>query len=361
MYFDGPWRVKKLMMDAERLIRLRGLPYKKSYKLRVLHHMYTHLRVVIESTNLSQSALAEPPHPTDLVAAPPRSPFRIPEIRLGKADYLRTKPDEMGYNDIHLQEPGRFPMTMFPDIYGVPESLLSLHAHTISLANGKPALDRAAARDPAVERALGTHVRSLEAQIWSWTPEDTSAEGWPPPWARITADTPPSFAAGNAAKVNGGRGGAGARNGEGEGEGDGEGNDDDQQRRSPLLSLAFQQSLIIYFYRRVYNPSALLLQDSVRRALDHVLPFLELGRCDQDFGITVAWTLFVAACEAATPELEARAAACLEAIDHCGVFVEACRPSETARAVWARRRETGDFSCSWPDLIREGVGVGGEG
>lgn len=47
----------KEVIDAERLIRLRGFPSRKSFGLRTLHHMYTHLGIIMESTNSSSVTL----------------------------------------------------------------------------------------------------------------------------------------------------------------------------------------------------------------------------------------------------------------------------------------------------------------
>jgi predicted DNA-binding ribbon-helix-helix protein len=83
MSFNRPSAVNKVLTDAEHVIRLRGIPSKKSYRLRVLHHLYTHLRFIMEITDESSSfgiLLAEAPdtHASDNnIAVALMSKFRM--------------------------------------------------------------------------------------------------------------------------------------------------------------------------------------------------------------------------------------------------------------------------------------------
>jgi arginine metabolism regulation protein II len=250
------------------------------------------------------------------MAMVPAGKFRVTEASLGKLDSHGNKPDEVGYNDIHLEVSGNWHMTMYPEMYGIPESLMTLHAQTISLVNEKHKLELAALSDPSIAIALKKHIKTLEQQIWTWEQTKLMGPDKPPHMLLVTADSPsqpkPDF--------------------------------------SPL-ALAIKQALIIYFYRRVYNMSAMIMQDEVRKTLDYIQPYLEIGKYDQDFAITIGWVLFLAACEASVPDLQKRSLECLEIIDNCGVFVETSKPSKTAKAVWQRREESGDLSFGWPDLM----------
>lgn len=324
MYFDGARAVKKILLDAEHVIRLRGFPSRKSFGLRVLHHMYTHLRVLMESTNIPSLPQARvPPGPghvdesTTAMAIP--SGFHVNENRLGDLDTLRDKPDDVGYYDIHLDVSGHWALTLYPDIYGIPESLMTLHSQTISLVNEKPQLDAAALTDPAKSIALTQHIRTLEQQIWSWKMQESGVpEGPERPDSLVTAETP--FY---------------------------------DKPDNKLLVLAIHEAVIIYFYRRVYNMSAMMLQDRVKKTLDYIQPYIEIGNFDQDFSISVGWAVFIAACEAVTQELQERAVECLGAMDGHGVFIEASEPSSVVKAVWEQRRQSGDFTFSWPDMMAQ--------
>ena len=113
---------------------------------------------------------------------------------------------------------------------------------------------------------------------------------------------------------------------------------DSQHSRSMIL--AIHQALLIYFYRRVYNMNAMLLQDRVRQTLDYLEPCLTLEWWieDQDFATSLAWSVFIAACEAVLPVLRQRALDILTTIDNRGIFFTSAPPTEVVTAIWQRRR-----------------------
>ncbi|VUC26985.1 unnamed protein product [Clonostachys rosea] len=325
VYFDGARAVKKLLLDAERLIRLRGFPSNKTFGLRVLHHMYTHLRVIMESTNIFPLQIGnENTDPSELsqvnisgASAGALRRFRISPSDLGDLDLMRAKPEDLGYHDIHLEASGIWPATLYPDMYGIPESLMTLLSQTISLANEKPKLELAAITNPSIAISLSNHIKTLEHQVWSWSPQSSQVPAGPAgPQALVTDDTPPLD--------------------------------------TPLveaLILAMHKAIIIYFYRRVYNMSVMIVQDLVKKTLDFIQPYIGMFTNDQDYAISIGWSTFIAACEAATPELQKQAFECLEMMDDRGIFIEADKPSVVAKTVWQRREESGDLTFSWPGLM----------
>ncbi|KAI9155666.1 C6 transcription factor [Paramyrothecium foliicola] len=324
VHFGGPTAMKKLLLDAEKYIRLRGLPSNKSFGLRVLHHMYTHLRVIVESTSSVPLSMHDEASLGQLEKGASSAEsaitlrgFGVNESNLGDLDPLRDKPEDIGYNDIHLDVSGQWSMTLYPEMYGIPESLMTLLSQTISLANEKPKLEVAGLSNHAVSLALAHHTKALEQQIWSWSMESSKIPVGPErPSALTSADTPPF----------------------------------DRLDARPMI-LAIHQALIIYFYRRVYNMSAMIVQDQVQKTLDYLQPHLDILKYDQDYAISVGWALFVAVCEANTTELQNRGLECLESMNGCGVFVETDQPSTIAKSVWERRKRTGDLTLSWPDVM----------
>lgn len=323
LQFNDPRAVKKLLLDIERLIRLRGIPLIKRHSLRVLHHMYTNLRIIAESTSLrpliqaaqnGNSSGSE--MSADYISALVPQGFRLDESNLGDLDYTRAKTIDVGYNDIHLEVSGYWQPTLYPEMYGVPESLMTLLSQTISLANEKPNLAVAALNNPAISIALSQHTRSLEQQLWSWTPSPSELPPGPgrPP-SLVGVNTPPL---------------------------------DKSDARSMILGI--HQAVIIFFYRRVYNMSAMIIQEQVRKTLDYLQPIMDIGGYDQDFAIIIGWSCFIAACEAISPDLQQRGLECLQTMDASGVFVETSKPSEIAKSVWEQRSCSGDMTFSWPDL-----------
>ncbi|KAJ0159727.1 Arginine metabolism regulation protein II, partial [Colletotrichum tanaceti] len=325
--YNGSRAVKIFLLDAERLIRLRGLAMPRTFHVRVLHHVYTHLRVIAESTDIAidaprtqtqtqTQAQAQAQAATEVAVSLRK--FRIAEDSLGAdLDLSREKPAEIGYSDIHLDISGHWPATMYPDIYGVPESLMTLLSQTISFANEKVKLEAVAMYDPRVSLALPRHIKQLEHNIWSWSLESRDVESGP--------SRPRELVTGHTRLV------------------------DHPAVRS--LTLAMHQALVIYFYRRVHNLSAMVVQDAVRRTLDFLQPCLGEAADDHDLATSIGWAGFVAACEAVTPDLQDKGREVLEAIDNKGWVFGTDKPSTLAQSVWDRRRETGDWTLSWPDLM----------
>ncbi|KAF0316703.1 C6 transcription factor [Colletotrichum asianum] len=328
--YNGSRAVKIFLLDAERLIRLRGLSMPRSFNIRVLHHVYTHLRVIAESTDISSdnapktgqalSAQAQAQAATEMAVSLRK--FRIAEDSLGAdLDISREKPAEVGYADIHLDISGHWPVTMYPDIYGVPESLMTLLSQTISFANEKAKLEAIALYDPRVSAGLSRHVKMLEQHIWSWSLDSSDNQSGPSRPRELM-------------------------------------NRDARLVDHPIiksLTLAMHQALIIYFYRRVYNMSAMVIQDAVRKTLDYIQPCLEETADDHDFATSIGWAGFIAACEATTPDLQERGKLILESIDTQGVIFGADKPSVLAQSVWDKRKETGDWTLSWPDLMQSSM------
>ncbi|KAL3952128.1 hypothetical protein ACCO45_013845 [Purpureocillium lilacinum] len=322
VYYHGARVVKQLLLDAEYLIRSQGLPATKTFAHRVLHHLYTHLRVIMESTSIMSKSVASKDGEqwrlaSQLVQTPMPSQFRVNAQNLGKLDSTHPKPEDVGYNDIHLDVSGIWQATLYPEIFGVPETLMTLLSQTISLVNERPRLQAASLNNPMVSAALSQHIKTLEQQIWSWSLQRSNAPFGP---------RPPQFLLDEAeAPVN------------------------RQQAESMILSM--HQALIIFFYRRVYNISAMVIQDQVKKTLEFVQPCLEMERFDADFSVSISWSTFIAAAEAATPDLQELGLRCLEAVDDRGMFIERGKPSAMAKAVWEHRRRTNDFSYGWPDMM----------
>lgn len=85
--------------------------------------------------------------------------------------------------------------------------------------------------------------------------------------------------------------------------------------------------------------------------MDFIQPCLEMVGLDSDFLLSIAWSIFIAACDAATKELQELSLKSLEAVDDCGMFIKQGKLSTMAKAVWERRESCNDFSFGWPELM----------
>lgn len=305
--FNGPYTFKSYLLDAEKLIRMRGLTEYKPFAVRLLHHMYTHLRVITESISASFYTEDDDNEPSTSVSEV--RVFRIAESFLNYGlDPLHEKQEDDGYNDIHLDMQGRWSKTLYPSIYNMPESLMTLLSQTVSLANEKPRLESLALANPAVSISLANHIRTLESNIWSW--ELPSNRLGSSGITTLEASLQDAYL---------------------------------ESQHSQRMILAFHQALILYFYRRMYNMNGMLLQDRVAKIFDHLEPCLaqELWVEDQDFATSLAWPIYVASCEAVLPNLRHQARGYLKTLDQRGVLITPRPPTDMVEAIWRRQARRG--------------------
>lgn len=283
------------LIETERLIRLQRIPDKqKSFEYRALQHVYTYFRITTESICFVTGRCSQ--------GAPNQSSrrFSVAEDSLDTGlDPNSEKTSEVGYNDIHLDVNGRWQETLYTKIYGVPETLLTLLSQTVKFANGKERLEGLAHSSKRIANALGRHTKKLERNLWTF---------------RSHHDPP----------------------------GDG-------SSESALVT-AIHQALIVYFYRQVRKVDAMILQDSVVKALDNLEQWLDNLNHGDDLALLVAWAAFVVACEATTAPLQERALVCLTRVERCAAFLTIRNMSTIARQVWTHRQQTGDWTVSWHDV-----------
>jgi arginine metabolism regulation protein II len=286
------------LIEAERLIRRQNATnVHKSFHYRTLLHVYTYFRILMESICFVAGPTG------NSVANGSTARFSVTEETLGTGlDQTSEKTSEVGYNDIHLDVNGRWQETLYTKIYGVPETLLTLLSQTVKLANGKQRLEAVATSSQRVSDALKRHTKRLERNLWT---------------LRLHEAAP------------------------------GEGSS-----TNPLI-LAVHQALVLYFYRQVQRVDAMILQDSVTKALDHLEPCLDKLDRGNDLTLLVAWAAFVVACEAATDAVQARALACLTRIEACAAFFTIRRMSQIAQRVWEHRLQTDDWTISWLDVAKD--------
>ncbi|KNB20134.1 hypothetical protein FOXG_22757 [Fusarium oxysporum f. sp. lycopersici 4287] len=296
---------RTFLLDAEKLIRLRKSFTGGPQNVRILHHVYTYLRVIVESTSTCISDAAgdrenEPHH-----ISPPRT-FRISEDSLNVGlDPTVTKTAELGYGDIHLEVQGLWEKTLHSTIHGIPESLMTLLAQTISLANEKKHLETGGLTNSKVLSDLKRHTQTLEKRIWSWQLDFELAIS--PPSADLTSNSDLELI---------------------------------HHPHTQLMILAVHRALVIYFYRRVHDVSAMVLQDNVRETIEFLEPCIETLADDDDFTPSLAWAAFVSASEAIKPELQQRALKCVTITDNQGFHYGPKSSAEAVMSIWAGRQST---------------------
>ncbi|KAJ4252425.1 hypothetical protein NW762_011026 [Fusarium torreyae] len=253
-------------LETEKFIRLRGLNRKKSRKVRLLHHCYVFERLSHESTftetrfNLDhRNRVREAIEASGASAySQDNLEFRLTTWSNLDKDMLKIKDQEEGENDLHLQHPGIWSATLYPEIFGVPELHLFMLSLVIRLGREKEqsqdqsvnsgvALKEFLARAKAVERWI-KQLHLLRQSIWM-----------------VEAPVDPEH----------------------------------EQSVKLLNSLAdtMQHALAVYFYRRIYDLDPDMLQQHVLGVRDRLLEF-DVSDAGMGYGsLRLIWPAFIAACE----------------------------------------------------------------
>ncbi|KAF4344567.1 ARG81-like transcription factor [Fusarium beomiforme] len=261
-------------LETEKFIRTKGLNRRKSRKVRLLHHCYVFERLSHESTftqntlNLDhRNRVREAIEASGASAYSQDSlSFRLTTWSNLDQEMLKVKGQEEGENDLHLQHPGIWSATLYPEIFGVPELHLFMLSLVIRLAREKEqsqeellspglTLKEFMARSKVVERWI-KQLHVLRQSIWM-----------------VEAPVDPEH----------------------------------QQSVSLLNSLAdtMQHALSVYFYRRIYDLDPSMLQKHVLGVRDRLLEF-DASDAGMGYGsLRLIWPAFVAACETDDDDMRA--------------------------------------------------------
>lgn len=344
------------MLDAERLLRTRGLAKRTiSRKARMLHHVYTWLRIVGESTYVlhdykSSEALIEkslPQHSSN--SGESRSSFRSSRsghnarlddfLRLdaqgdGDTDLDEQKDREIGLLDIHLEDPRNDPATLYLEIYGVSETWLTLLSQTTRLANVIDTIKLSGrVKNVHLMASLERRTERLENMVCSFA----SA-----PANKLTShseDTREEHA---------------------------------QSKPIDCMIRALNAALVIFFYRRIRNVNPWILQvhvDDVIQALEDFDTALSAYNMQ---GPGTVWPAFMAGCEALTEARRMKLNQWIEqGITACGyaafksarnAMIEVWKRRDVKAAtrkprhLYAKQDGSSPLSskdCTWMDLSRE--------
>jgi arginine metabolism regulation protein II len=326
------------MIDAERLLRLRGLSKTRiSKKARLLHHVYTWLRIVGESTFVLHEE-THSPSSFEAIGSRFQSQFTPNSDSMGNTepnprldDFLRLeqnsdsdlniderKDQTSGLHDIHLQDSRSYPETLYKQIYGIPETWLSLVSQTTRLANVLETLRiaREAGKTMNLEawETLQRRSTRLENMICSFSLGRTRAGV-----LELHADSKPHG----------------------------------------HMVEALNAALVIFFYKRIRKTHPAALQghvDSVITALQACSATLAQ---DDPTGPGTAWPLFIAGCEAMST---ARRVAIMDMVDRassvCG-FAAFGTARNIIIEVWRKQDEhmtanRGESMPSWVDVVKQG-------
>ena len=272
------------LIDSERLLRVRGLAKREiSRKARMLHHIYTWVRIVSESTYVLHDysasdafieALNHHFRPTadesenDHLQRSDRNDRLDDFLHLqprqsdSDLDIDEPKEHEAGLHDIHLEDSRHFSETLYSQIYGIPETWLSLVSQTTRLAN--------------VMDTLLTNSGTLKKRVNSETWEALQRRSSRLENMICSLDLRSGINSSLGVQYSPGR------------------------PHAHMLR-ALNSALVIFFYRRIRQVHPTILQGLV----DDVIAALhDFDNGLEQFGLTgpgIAWPAFMAGCEAIAP------------------------------------------------------------
>jgi arginine metabolism regulation protein II len=296
-------------VEAEKFIRLKGLKRRKSRKVRLLHHCYVFERMFYESTSVTaadpdeQIALSRTVASSGIVVYGQDSPgFRLPDLSNLDASLQRVKDQAEGENDLHLAYPGDFPATMYPEVVAVPEIYMVLLSVIVRLGKAKDT-------NGVLPSDFLTQAKNLERAILRSSPATRDCRGG------ISS---------NAANENVLRD----------------------------MRLAMHEALLLYFYRRIYDVDASLLQGRARLICECLLR-CEAADSQSLYGSTgFRWPAFIAACE--TEELDVQQSFTLlfrRLAQRSGLSMFTSTLQDIQQ-VWSEKQKCHTVSVSWLDIMK---------
>ncbi|KAL3478875.1 fungal-specific transcription factor domain-containing protein [Aspergillus californicus] len=323
---------RSFMVNAEFILRMRGLSKQRiSQKARLLHHVYTWLRLVGESTyvlhdyNPSNSFIEAldlnfQRHRPDSVAdgsihepVPRLDDFLRLEAHDADSDLNINEPKDKrtGLHDIHLQDSRRYSDTLYKQIYGIPETWLSLVSQTTRLANAMETfrIAQKAGRNTSLEAWETLHRRSVRLENLI-----------------CACDLSPS------------RG--------------------DPSKPHIHMLRALNAALVIFFYRRIRRVHPAILATHVDSVIIALVEFTAALPQGHPTGPGAAWPAFIAGCEALSTTRREQIILWVEnSIATCGpAGFEAAR--DTMLELWRKQDEhletsRGDPMPTWIQFVQE--------
>lgn len=304
------------LLETEKFIRMRGLNRRKSRKVRLLHHCYAYMRFFHESTIISGLHSKQRHHVREAVESSGMVIysrdglfFRLKDWNNLDQEDMVVKSQDDGENDLHLSEPGQFSATMYPEIYGIPEPWIFLLSQAIRLGNEKDAAEHDDTEVALPLKEFMCRAKAIEQRI-------NNMQGMVP-------NIP---ASGNREPI-------------------------DQNVLETVLQ-GMQAALAIYFYRRVYDIDAAMLQGKVVSVRDWLFRY---EHADPTMVYGYGGYIWPAACEAEDPEVQASFLKWFRtSAQRSGLpcFAETLKDIER---VWQEKRSCNGKSVTWVQLTAKHI------
>lgn len=241
-------------------------------------------------------------------------PFRLARWQLPlDQKMLEEKTQDRGENDLCLQEPGVWNSTMYPEIFGVPESWLILLSQSIRLGNERDIAGERPDDSTLSWQEFSSRAQALERCISSWQP----------PNIRHSYEQNQYVDEDHTAELV-----------------------------ENMLS-CLHSALRIYFYRRIYNVDAVILQHQVIAIRQTLQKCSTNADVDQrlKFCAGFLWPAWIAGCEALDQDDQDFYLQWFASLEKAR-FHTAESALTIMRYIWQQRRDTNDNTISWMQYLR---------
>lgn len=286
------------LSTSEDLIRTEGLPKPvKSQKISKLHHIFSFLRIIHESTSVRDSKTPSDYDPSHALSAPTDPSLASSQTSGSRLAWVEDdEPDD-------LEED-----SLFVSIYQMPTTLLSLLSQTSSLC-------KQLSSSEAATLAFARRCQIVEDRIFNWiAPENLSLQN------HSAMDT-----ALDSEKLG-------------------------RDIAAHLVSATYL-ALIVHFQRQIRNTNPRVLQHYISTAADHLLIHEQLKQSNDIKTAPFPWPSFIISCEAYDALSRQK----------MGLYWERCRcynlgslvkSEKVVHEVW-RRQDEGRKDARWVDVLRD--------
>jgi hypothetical protein len=311
-------------LEAEKLIKLRGLGRKNSRKVRMLHRFYAYERLLYESTCMRgidfkhRRRVTNDVNSVSIIAYPDDNmAFRVPDwASLGKRDAGSASSEQDSDESTEKEILGLWPDTLCAKVAGIPEQWILVLLHTVLLGKHKDAVEQAGRSDTEHLQEFHSRAKALEKCMQKQV-------------LQVDLATIPSSLTGR--EVPG-------------------------EAWLDVLD-CFRHALHIYFYRRIYDVPSLWLQDKVdksRQCLARILQgYLRSGDLQFSGSVGVLWASFIASCEAEGQELQGFFADWYrQAASKTGISTW-LNSLSLSQQIWSTKRTEVGRKTTWIDVLRE--------
>ncbi|RJE24903.1 hypothetical protein PHISCL_02735 [Aspergillus sclerotialis] len=312
MFSDNGDQTEFYFLQTEKFIRLRGLHRRKSRKVRLLHHCYAFERLVYESTFVGDVNSTQRHHVRSSVESSglihysqDSLSFRLPRCINLAVEMLRARNREEAENDLHIERSGIWNATLYPEIFGISESWIFLLSRVIRLGRERDASEGSDLPNPLTVKEFVTQAKAIEKEINNLQRPDLSS---------IQSQ-------------------------------------DDQQHVGNMFD-AMKYALAIYFYRKIYDLEAHMLQIMVLQVRNCLLQCESVGP-NVLYGSTgYIWPAFIAACETADPEIQLSFSNWFKTSAQRSGLSTFTDTLANIERIWDEKGSVDGVSMTWHDLVK---------